>query len=71
MLVFCSSVPSSSSFGRGCMASGGLSISIELPQSSWFCPTMSKFNPAMVREDMPAYIDQVVDMLRSTRLLRP
>jgi hypothetical protein len=29
------------------------------------------FNPATVRQDMPAYINQVVDMLRSTRLLRP
>ena len=29
------------------------------------------FNPATVREDMPAYINKVVDMLRSTRLLRP
>jgi hypothetical protein len=29
------------------------------------------FNPATVRQDMPAYISQVVDMLRSTRLLRP
>ena len=29
------------------------------------------FNPATVVQDMPAYINQVVDMLRSTRLLRP
>jgi len=29
------------------------------------------FNPATVRQDMPAYVNQVVDMLRSTRLLRP
>jgi len=29
------------------------------------------FSPATVRQDMPAYISQVVDMLRSTRLLRP
>jgi hypothetical protein len=29
------------------------------------------FNPATVRQDMPAYINKVVDMLRSTRLLRP
>ena len=32
---------------------------------------MPTFNPATVRQDMPAYINQVVDMLRSTRLLRP
>ena len=29
------------------------------------------FNPATVRQDMPAYIGQVVNMLRSTKLLRP
>jgi len=29
------------------------------------------FNPATVRQDMPGYINQVVNMLRSTRLLRP
>jgi hypothetical protein len=29
------------------------------------------FNPATVRQDMPAYINQVVDMLRSSKLLRP
>lgn len=28
-------------------------------------------NPATVRQDMPAYNNKVVDMLRSTRLLRP
>jgi hypothetical protein len=29
------------------------------------------FNPATVRQDMPGYTNQVVNMLRSTRLLRP
>jgi len=29
------------------------------------------FDPLTVRQDMPGYINQVVDMLRSTRLLRP
>ena len=29
------------------------------------------FNPATVQQDMPGYINQVVEMLRSTRLLRP
>jgi hypothetical protein len=29
------------------------------------------FNPATVRQDMPGYVNQVVNMLRSTRLLRP
>jgi hypothetical protein len=29
------------------------------------------FDPATVQQDMPAYINQVVNMLRSTRLLRP
>ena len=29
------------------------------------------FNPAKVRQNVPAYINQVVDMLQSSRLLRP
>ena len=29
------------------------------------------FNPATVQQDMPAYINQVVDMLRTSKLLRP
>jgi len=29
------------------------------------------FNPATVRQDMPAYINEVVGMLRTSRLLRP
>jgi hypothetical protein len=29
------------------------------------------FNPATVRQDMPAYVNRVVDLLRSSRLLRP
>jgi len=29
------------------------------------------FNPATVQQDMPGYINQVVEMLRQTRLLRP
>jgi hypothetical protein len=29
------------------------------------------FSPATVGQDMPAYIDQVVDVLRSSKLLRP
>ena len=29
------------------------------------------FNPATVQQDMPGYVNQVVDMLRSTRMLRP
>jgi hypothetical protein len=29
------------------------------------------FTPATVQQDVPGYINQVVDMLRSTRLLRP
>jgi hypothetical protein len=29
------------------------------------------FNPATVRQDVPGYINRVVDMLRSSRLLRP
>ena len=29
------------------------------------------FNPATVRQDMPAYINQVIDGLLSSRLLRP
>jgi len=43
-------------------------VQTEKPVWTFNVPT---FTPATVRQDMPGYINEVVDMLRSTRLLRP
>ena len=43
-------------------------VRTEKPVWTFNAPT---FSPATVRQDAPGYINEVVDMLRSTRLLRP
>ncbi len=45
-----------------------LDVQTAKPVPTFIVPT---FNPATVRQDAPAYINQVVDVLRSSTLLRP